>query len=745
MKETPSRSFRECIVMGYRFALLLVLVLGLQAPILAQSRGELDFVTGLEEFREIRRMLPDFVHRIAEELLSRREEVIAGWSHPRQVEERRAYVRERFQQALGGPFPHRTPLNPRVVGVLERDGYRIEKIIFESQPRFYVTANLYLPSRGTSPYPGILFPLGHERGAKSNPTWQQVLGSLALKGFVSLAWDTIGQGERVQLYDVDFGESKVFRSTTEHTILGIQGLLAGDSLARYTIWDGIRALDYLLSRSEVDPNRIGCTGNSGGGTHTAYLAALDDRIHVAAPSCYLTSWRRLLETIGPQDAEQILLPWLRAGLDHPDFVHAFAPKPYLILSAIRDFFSISGARETYGEARRIYRLLGAEERIQMVEADDGHGYSKPRRLAAYDWFARWLKGTEDAAPEPEIEIATEQELFCTETGQVSTSLGGETVFSQNQKRVRQLARSLPRFANPEEVSSHRKEMADRLRRLAVYEPVEGPLPVEPFGEIQREGYRIEKLVYESEPGIRVPALLFLPQAPQSKRPAVLYADGRGKSAAAMPGGDIEQMVQAGFVVLSVDLRGMGETRFIDPQQASDFPRYFGDYDSAMTALLVSRPLPGGRMRDLVRGLDLLSRRDEVDTGRIYLFGKGSAAVPVLFAALLEDRIQGVCLEEMLLSYQDVVDRRIHRQVFENILWGALREFDFPELLAGLAPRSVWIVNPVNSLGHRVALSAAREHYQLARQAFRAAGAADRLQIGERSEENPVKSAYQLFR
>ena len=140
------------------------------------------------------------------------------------------------------------------------------------------------------------------------------------------------------------------RSTTEHTILGIQCLLAGDSLARYTIWDGMRALDYLLSRPEVDASRIAVTGNSGGGTHTAYLAALDDRIHVAAPSCYLTSWRALLETIGPQDAEQDLLPWIGNGLDHADFIYAFSPKPYLVLSAIRDFFSISGARATYKEA-----------------------------------------------------------------------------------------------------------------------------------------------------------------------------------------------------------------------------------------------------------------------------------------------------------------------------------------------------------------------------------------------------------
>jgi cephalosporin-C deacetylase-like acetyl esterase len=181
-----------------------------------------------------------------------------------------------------GGEPARTPLNARTAAVIMRNGYRIEKVIFESQPKFFVTANLYVPTRGSGPYPAILYPLGHESGAKSHLAWQQMLGSFAQKGYVALAWDTLGQGERVQIYDEDLGVSKAGGSTTEHSMLGAQCLLMGDSLARYTIWDGIRALDYLVSRPEVNAARIGCTGNSGGGTHTAYLSALDDRIQVAA-------------------------------------------------------------------------------------------------------------------------------------------------------------------------------------------------------------------------------------------------------------------------------------------------------------------------------------------------------------------------------------------------------------------------------------------------------------------------------
>jgi cephalosporin-C deacetylase-like acetyl esterase len=597
-------------------------------------------------------------------------------------------------RALGG-LPERTPLNARVTSVVDRDDYRIEKIIFESQPRFYVTANLYLPKTGRGPYPAILFPLGHEAGAKAHFAWQQLLVTFARRGYVALAWDTLGQGERVQLYDEDFQTSKVIRSTTEHTLLGTQTLLVGDSIARYTVWDGIRALDYLLSRPEVDPKRVGCTGNSGGGTHTAYLSALDDRIHVAAPSCYITSWRSLLETIGPQDAEQCLPPWIADGLDHADFVHAFAPKPYLMLSAIRDFFSITGARESYAEAKRSYDLLGAAGKIEMVEADDGHGYTKPRREAAYRWFDRWLKGTDDTPPEVEVSPATEEDLYCTPTGQVATSLGGETVFSLNQKRSRELKRGKP--------------TAEQVSRIIGYQRPDGPVVPRSFGTIQRDGYRIEKIVYESEPGIVVPSLLFVP-AGTGKRPGVIYVHGRGKSAA-VP--EIESLVRAGLVVLAVDIRGMGETGIASTANGSDWPRYFGNYESGMTLLLSGTTLTGMRARDISRGVDLLAARSEVDPARIYGAGVENGGVPLLHAASLDPRIRKLALERMLVSYQAVVDHNIHRDVFEHVIPGVLKTYDLPDLARMVAPRQIRIVDAVNPVNQALPLEEVRKQYDSA--------------------------------
>ena len=667
----------------------------------AQDSSGLNFLAGHTDYRNIRSMLADYTKQRAFALLDAREAQVAKWQAG-DVSERRAYLRERMLRALG-EMPERTPLNARVTGTIEHERYRIEKVVFESQPRFFVTANLYLPKTGRGPYPAILFPLGHEEGAKAHGTWQQLLVTFAENGYVALAWDPIGQGERVQMYDEDFQTSKLIRSTTEHTMLGVQTLLVGDALGRYTVWDGMRALDYLLSRPEVDPKRVGVTGNSGGGTHSAYLAALDDRIQVAAPSCYLTSWRRLLETIGPQDAEQNIPPWIADGLDHPDFVHAFAPKPYLILSAIRDFFSITGARETFHEAQRSYDLLGASAKISMTEADDGHGYSKPRRLAAYRWFDRWLKGAEEDRPEREITPASEEDLYCTPTGQVATSLGGETVWSLNKKRAQAFKRG--------------SVSAEQVAKLIAYEKPEGAVAVHPFGTLTRSGYRIEKLIYDSEPGIIVPALLFIPEG-TGRRAGLVYVHGGGKAAGIA---DIESLVRAGNVVLAIDVRGMGETRMAGESNGSDWPRYFGDFNSAMTTLLSGRTLVGMRARDISRGVDVLAGRQEVDSARIYGIAVQGGGVPLLHAAVMDGRIRKIALERTLISYMSIVENKIHRGVFEDVVKGVLKTYDLPDLARLVGPREVRIVDAVNPVGQRVPLDVVRGAYATAKVVKRGAG------------------------
>jgi pimeloyl-ACP methyl ester carboxylesterase len=270
-----------------------------------------------------------------------------------------------------------------------------------------------------------------------------------------------------------------------------------------------------------------------------------------------------------------------------------------------------------------------------------------------------------------------------------------------------------------------------------------PLKTRSYGQITRSGYRIEKVTYEAEPGILIPALLFVPEGGPTRKPAVVCVDARGKSAEAGPGQDLEQLAKAGFLALAIDVRGMGETEVLESEQASDVRPYFGDYDSAMTALVVGKPLVGMRALDVSRAVDLLQAREDVDPDRILAFGRGNGAVAVLYVATLDDRLKKIVLERMIDSYQTIVDQKIHRQVFENVVPSVLQFYDLPDLVAALAPREVWLVNPVDAVGNVVQSRQAESKYSFAQQAFRLTRQPDRLHFRNRGTETILQAYPEL--
>ncbi len=248
-----------------------------------------------------------------------------------QVLDRQKSVVAELWKMLGGPLD-RTPLNARVTGTVERPGYRIEKLTFESRPRLYVTANLYVPA-GTGRRPAILGPLGHSVNGKAWPSYQKLFSNLARKGYVVLAYDPFGQGERIEYPGSRPGQSALGGGTSEHEYAGRRLILLGANFGLFRAWDGIRGIDYLLTRAEVDPERIGCCGQSGGGTLTQFLAALDSRIRVAVVSMGNTENLAQADVEPPgsaDDAEQNIVPALARGIDRADLLYAFAPKPLLM-------------------------------------------------------------------------------------------------------------------------------------------------------------------------------------------------------------------------------------------------------------------------------------------------------------------------------------------------------------------------------------------------------------------------------
>ena len=400
---------------------------------------------------------------------------------PADIAARQKALREKFIEALGG-FPGKTPLNAKTVGTLKRDGYTIEKVIYESRPEHHVTANLYLPE-GKGPFPGVLMPLGHSQNGKAADYMQRGAILLAKNGIASLVYDPIGQGERSQLLD-KIGNPAIKGSTSEHTMCGVGAILVGRGTATYRIWDGMRSLDYLASRPEIDAKKLGCTGCSGGGTLTAYLMALDDRILAAAPSCYLTNLERLFATIGPQDAEQNITGQVALGIDHADYVFLRAPRPTLILASTRDFFDIQGTWSTFRESKRIYTILGFPERVDLIEADAGHGYPKSHREAMARFMSRWLKGEDKVITEGDWPIEKDAALQCTRSGQVLDDFKGKSVYDQNAALATEFAKM--RAAKRRKLEDFRKEVSQTLG-------LPNEQPVEPFESAHQQA-EVERLL-----------------------------------------------------------------------------------------------------------------------------------------------------------------------------------------------------------------------------------------------------------
>jgi cephalosporin-C deacetylase-like acetyl esterase len=458
-------------------------------------------LTCLKENERATSLLYAHLQKEAFAALDRRSEVYERLKSSDQVHEYQQRLREFFIKQLGG-FPERTPLNARTVRKIEADGYRIENVIFESRPQHHVTANLYLPN-GPGPFPGVVVSSGHSRTAKTADYNQRFGSAMAVNGMAALCFDPIGQGERSQILN-DGGEPKFPGTTTEHSLIGVGSILVGRNTAGYRVWDAMRAIDYLVSRPEIDPKRIGMTGCSGGGTMTSYVMALDDRVACAAPACYLTTMRRLIETIGPQDAEQNIFGQIAFGMDQPDYVLMRAPKPTLISSTTADFFDIRGSWDNYRQAKRVYGRLGFPERVDLVEVEGQHGV-QPQNLATIaQWMQRWLLGRDVVVPTAELRTRPASDLLCTESGQVMLLPGERSVFDLNAEHERELARRRQTQWKSQPLDA----MAEKVREIAGVRPLDKLTPPtwEDLGRIQRTRYHIDKLVLHTDSGVPLPAL-----------------------------------------------------------------------------------------------------------------------------------------------------------------------------------------------------------------------------------------------
>ncbi len=578
------------------------------------------------------------LNAIAMRQLKERDQAIAAVRDVPAAQARQAEVRTRVLSLIGGLPDYRGPLNARVTKTTSRDGFTIDHVIFESLPDYYVTANLYLP-RSTGRHPAVVMSMGHWDSGKA--AGQLLSSHLARKGFVVLAYDPSGQGERQQAFDARLGRSLIGGPTEQHFSNGAAAILMGQSVARYFVHDGMRGIDYLISRPEVDPERIGATGCSGGGTQTTYLAALDSRVKVAAVACYMNSFQTLFAgSIG--DSEQSVPGFLAAGLDQTNYVQMFAPKPWLIASTEEDFFTPAGARQVFEEAQRWYKMHDAVDRVKWVVGPGGHGTPLVVREAIYEWMIRWLRGGNGDPREDSITLLPDHALLVTKTGQVEG------------RELYHIIRDTPREKGT-------------------------PAALAQF---------VRELIAHNHPLVR--NYTILPAAPGAqRRPAVVLVQD-----SLVPGSEARALVADGHVVGLVALSGRGGD--------AERPRS-GNWMNNTRAWLVGRNLPAMHAAEINAAVGELASRADVDPARINARASGVSGVALLLAAAVNPQIRSVALDRTPHSLRAAIDAPIHTNLHDAVIPGFAVKWDLIDLRELLRPRDVAWKDPTDWMGNVVAL------------------------------------------
>lgn len=649
----------------------------------ASTLADADQLAPLNRFpRMMQRYFVDRVRRAEDASLK----VKAGLKTKADAEAYVRSVREKIQESFG-PFPPKTPLKPRVTGVVDRDAYKVEKVIFESRPNFLVTANLYVPKGMDFPLPGVVGTCGHTSNGKCG--YQEYAQGLARMGYVVLVYDPIGQGERLQYPDENL-KSEIGVGVREHLYAGNQQFLVGESIASWRAWDGIRALDYLLTREEVDPKHVGVTGNSGGGTMTTWLAGVEQRWTMAAPSCFVTTFRRNMENELPADTEQCPNRALALGLDHDDFLAALAPKPVIILGKEKDYFDARGTEEAYARLKRLYGLLGAEDSVALFIGPTYHGYTQENREAMYGWFNR-ATGVSDAQTEPELAIEEDETLWCTARGQV-VEFDSRTVFSFTREKSQGLAKERPAL----DKEALTRAVAETLK----LPPRQGAPPYRVLRAIRSRKYPkryFTTYVVDTEPGVQAIVYRLSDERHYSRPPrgfdrAVLYVAHQSSDAELREEPLIGELITAEpeSAFFACDVRGIGESQPNTCGQDTFLSAYGSDFFYAIHAVMLDYPYVGQKTHDVLRVVDWLTACGHKE---IHLVAKGWGAVPAAFAALQSDAVVQVTLKNALASYTAVAESERYRWPLSTLLPNVLERFDLPDCYRHLAEKKLRQIDP----------------------------------------------------
>jgi hypothetical protein len=561
-------------------------------------------------------------------------EYVLRWQPPASAEQwtkRQPVVEAAFRKAIGlQDIPQRAPLNARVVARHDLGDYLIENVLFESRPEFPVSANLYRSkARSTHKGPAILCPIGHYLSAgKAAADVQARCIGLARMGFVVLTYDALGQGERLI-------------PGNNHHDAGYALLPLGETIAGWMVWDSMRAIDYLLTLEDVDADRIGVTGNSGGGLNTLFTAALDPRVRAAVVVGFTFEFNNWLKYAGTH-CTCTHLPAMFRGFEWFEVAGLIAPRALLMMQGDHDgIFPISGARRSAHKTAAVYAAVGKSDQVGFRElAGQPHAYSRPYREQMYGWMAWRLLGDGNGEPVAEGPLQTLSEndprLLCDRDGSIFSA--APTVVDLARRKAQTAISGL----GGESANGSSPSVRQWVRKLAA-PPEAQPQFLDPDSgkPIAVPGGRLERFSFSSEDGQYIPGWRWTVEGNGAATRTIIIVDDRGKVAVA-ESGLVPPLLAAGFAVVSVDLRGRGETLGLFG------PRWNTNFRLLACQVDLGQPLAGRRAFDLGRAVDYLESKQNLRG--LIVVGLGDDALPALLTAAVDERIERMAMAGYFHSF-----------------------------------------------------------------------------------------------
>jgi cephalosporin-C deacetylase-like acetyl esterase len=583
------------------------------------------------------------------------------------LDRRRRMMRKKFIEGLGGLPPMTTPLNSKIIGRIEEKGFHIEKIIFESRPKVFVTANLYIPDGITQPRGAVLLVAGHGYEAKAYPSYQVVCRYLVKAGLVVMAQDPVGQGERLSYYEPSLKGTTVNWGTREHDYVGSQCLAVGDSLARYFVHDSMRSVDYLSARPEVDRKKIGITGSSGGGTQTCLMMVCDPRLAAAAPGTFLMNRQTYMHSGGAQDAEQIWPGMTALGFDHEDVLLMMVPKPVRVLAVTSDFFPIEGTRRTVRRCKRFWAMSGQKADLDLVEDFSTHEYTRTLAQSAAEFFSKHLLGKKVTVPHRDIEAIDNSKLWCTKSGQVRSEIpGAKFVFEENLERIIKL-------------SGSKKTTAIKWLRDRVF-TFRKPCDLNPrfFHKDTVNDLFVQVGMWWSQEGIFNGGMMFRDYHFEGKDLPVTVAVWDKGTAGLQPHMNwLHKTCQSGQAVLVLDVSGVGTVAPNPLHTSFDVNEFYGAIHKFNDDLIwLSDSIAALRVYDVIRSLDMLETWPKINSRDIRFYAHGRQGIYPILAAALDKRIKKVESTEKLAGLMSWAASRHYneRDIRSVIIPGMLKYF-----------------------------------------------------------------------